>query len=213
MSGVEKSAVYRIGADASVETIWSSRDENVFDLALSGDDLLIVSDTGGVTVIDPSTPLKRLNYFDGKFLRADDFNLEQGYLRNLVALSNQGLGAGVVYGYDTTLAAGDSIQVGPGPLVQQLAQLLGRPVTDDDVTAQVEFWTQAGYALVTVDGRGTGASSGQWVIPWSDQEIADLGQVVDIEVGIFLGGRKTDMPQQFLDNAEIGTHFQEVGGE
>jgi hypothetical protein len=40
--------------------------------------LLVVDYTGGVTLIDPSTPLKRLNYFDGKFLRASDFDVEAG---------------------------------------------------------------------------------------------------------------------------------------
>jgi putative CocE/NonD family hydrolase len=40
-------------------------------------------------------------------------------------------------------------------------------------------WTEAGYALVLVDVRGTGASYGKWSILWSDQEIADLGEVVD----------------------------------
>ncbi len=40
-------------------------------------------------------------------------------------------------------------------------------------------WTGAGYALVLVDVRGTGASYGEWSILWSDQEIADLGEVVD----------------------------------
>jgi hypothetical protein len=42
-----------------------------------------------------------------------------------------------------------------------------------------EKWVKAGYALILVDVRGTGASSGKWSIPWSDEEIADLGQVVD----------------------------------
>jgi putative CocE/NonD family hydrolase len=40
-------------------------------------------------------------------------------------------------------------------------------------------WAKAGYALVLVDVRGTGASYGEWSILWSDQEIADLGEVVD----------------------------------
>ncbi|MBN2116480.1 MAG: CocE/NonD family hydrolase [Anaerolineales bacterium] len=40
-------------------------------------------------------------------------------------------------------------------------------------------WTGAGYALVLVDVRGTGASYGEWSILWSDREIADLGEVVD----------------------------------
>ena len=80
----------------------------------NGSPLLVVDTTGGVTVIEPSTPLKRLNYYDGKFLRAADLALEQGYLRQLVAFSNQGLGAGVAYGYDTVLADGDTLQIGPG---------------------------------------------------------------------------------------------------
>ena len=42
-----------------------------------------------------------------------------------------------------------------------------------------EKWVKAGYALILVDVRGTGASSGEWSITWSDEEIADLGQVVD----------------------------------
>jgi putative CocE/NonD family hydrolase len=45
--------------------------------------------------------------------------------------------------------------------------------------AEPQRWTGAGYALVLVDVRGTGASYGEWSILWSDQEIADLGQVVD----------------------------------
>ena len=45
--------------------------------------------------------------------------------------------------------------------------------------AEPQRWTRAGYALVLVDVRGTGASYGEWSILWSDQEIADLGEVVD----------------------------------
>ena len=90
----------------------------------NGNQLLVVDDTGGVTLIDPSTPLKRLNYFDGKFLRASDFDVEQGYLRQLVALSNQGLGSGVVYGYDTTLGSGDTIQIGPGLAIDPSGKVL-----------------------------------------------------------------------------------------
>lgn len=90
----------------------------------NGNQLLVVDDAGGITLIDPSTPLKRLNYFDGKFLRAGDFDVEQGYLRQLVALSNQGLGSGVVYGYDTTLGSGDTIQIGPGLAIDPSGKVL-----------------------------------------------------------------------------------------
>ena len=90
----------------------------------NGSQLLVVGETGGVTLIDPSTPLRRLNYFDGKFLRASDFDLEQSYLRQLVAISNQGLGPGVVYGYDTTLGSGDTIQIGPGLAIDPSGKVL-----------------------------------------------------------------------------------------
>jgi uncharacterized protein len=39
--------------------------------------------------------------------------------------------------------------------------------------------TQAGYALVLVDARGSGASFGSRPIEWSPDEIADYGEVVD----------------------------------
>src|SRR2546422_11533312 len=90
----------------------------------SSSELLVVDDKGGVTVVNPSTPLKRLNYYDGKFLRASDFNVEQNYLRRLVALSNQGLGAGVVYGYDVTLGGGDTVEIGPGLAIDPSGNVL-----------------------------------------------------------------------------------------
>lgn len=48
-----------------------------------------------------------------------------------------------------------------------------------DFDAEHTRWAEAGYAHVVVDVRGSGASFGQWEIPWSPQEIADLGEVVD----------------------------------
>ena len=41
--GVDKSAVYRINPDNTVETVWSSKDENIYDLVLRPDDSLIVA--------------------------------------------------------------------------------------------------------------------------------------------------------------------------
>ena len=77
--------------------------------------LVLVTSESGVTVIPQPTPLTRLNYFDGKFLRASDLKAEQLYLRHLVQLSNQAGGAGVVHGYDLTLASGgESLNLGEG---------------------------------------------------------------------------------------------------
>ena len=62
----------------------------------------------------------------------------------------------------------------PGPMAS-IVRLLGQ----GDLEAENTQWAEAGYAFVTVDVRGSGASFGQWSILWSPEEIADLGQVVD----------------------------------
>lgn len=46
-TGVEKSAVYRINPDNTVETVWSSREENAYDLLKLPGQLLISTDVGG----------------------------------------------------------------------------------------------------------------------------------------------------------------------
>ena len=61
----------------------------------------------------PTTPLTRLNYFDGLFLRAEHLRREQDGMRNLVFLSNVAGGHGVVHGLDVSLH-GDSVVVQPG---------------------------------------------------------------------------------------------------
>ncbi len=68
----------------------------------------------GIAVIGASTELKGLHYFDGKFLRAQDMQTEQAFLRFLAALAAQGGGAGVVYGYDVTSADAASVLVKQG---------------------------------------------------------------------------------------------------
>jgi hypothetical protein len=89
--------------------------------------LVLVSSQNGVTVIPQSTPLTRLNYFDGKFLRADDLRREQLYLRRLVELSNQAGGNGVAYGYDVTLGSGDALAISPGLAVSAEGKVLLLP--------------------------------------------------------------------------------------
>jgi hypothetical protein len=68
----------------------------------------------GISIIDPSTVLTRLWYFDGKFLRADGFRRDQEYVRSLVALSNQTVGSGIAHGFDVRLAKSDRIRVEGG---------------------------------------------------------------------------------------------------
>ena len=40
-------------------------------------------------------------------------------------------------------------------------------------------WNEAGYALVFVDARGSGASTGERPVEWSDAEVADMGEVTE----------------------------------
>ena len=90
--------------------------------------LVLIGDQGGRTLIYTGTPLTRLNYFDGKFLRAQDMSLEQTYLRRLNAQSNIGGGPGVVDGMTASLVTGtDSIQVDPGLAIDGLGQVLYLP--------------------------------------------------------------------------------------
>ena len=47
LAGVEKSAVYRINPDNTVETLWTSKEENVYDILKEPDRLLLATDGGG----------------------------------------------------------------------------------------------------------------------------------------------------------------------
>jgi hypothetical protein len=46
-SGVEKSALYKIAPDNTVETLWTSKEENVYDLASSKNSILFLTDVDG----------------------------------------------------------------------------------------------------------------------------------------------------------------------
>jgi hypothetical protein len=47
LSGVDKAAVYRINADNLVETLWTSKEENIYDLAPVGREILFSTDGQG----------------------------------------------------------------------------------------------------------------------------------------------------------------------
>jgi hypothetical protein len=46
-SGVEKSAVYKIHPDNTVETLWTSKEENIYDLIATGNQLVFATDSRG----------------------------------------------------------------------------------------------------------------------------------------------------------------------
>lgn len=47
ISGVEKSALYRINADHTVESLWSSKEENIYDVVLEGEAIYLSTDQQG----------------------------------------------------------------------------------------------------------------------------------------------------------------------
>lgn len=46
-SGGDRSALYKISPDNTVETLWSSKEENIYDLALQGSSILFLTDAQG----------------------------------------------------------------------------------------------------------------------------------------------------------------------
>lgn len=84
---------------------------------------LLLSGSDGRMLVPVDTPLRRLNYFDGKFLRAEDLRQEQEYLRTLVAYSNRAGGPGVVHGFDVSLRGG-TVTLDPGLAVDTAGRVL-----------------------------------------------------------------------------------------
>ena len=95
---------------------------------LSTNQWLVVEGIPGLTIAPSGTPLTRLHYFDGKFLRASDLELEQNAQRRLVQLSNQAGGFGIVHGFDTRLLVGDMLEVGPGQAIDAAGKVLLLPM-------------------------------------------------------------------------------------
>lgn len=77
-------------------------------------ELALAFQPAGYDEIPASTILTRLNYYDGKFLRADDLRLEQDYVRRLSELIARAGAAGLVYGFDVSLGSGDLLTIGGG---------------------------------------------------------------------------------------------------
>ncbi len=80
----------------------------------------------GVNVVQGGTPLKFVNYFDGMLMRAETMKLEQQGMFNLSQLSNQAVGHGVVWGFDSVLG-NDGLEVGSGMAINSDGRIVYLP--------------------------------------------------------------------------------------
>ncbi|HEX7333265.1 MAG TPA: DUF11 domain-containing protein [Pyrinomonadaceae bacterium] len=117
--------------------------------------LVLVGKGNGLVIIPAKSPLTRLNYFDGKFLRASDLKSEQDYVRQLVRLSNQAGGSGVVHGFDLTLGGGDTLDLGPGLGINPDGRVLLLP---QDVSIGIQELIDKSQKLQTFDNGKKGAT-------------------------------------------------------
>src|SRR6476659_2002344 len=87
MPGVEKSALYEIRPDNTVETLWTSTEENAYDLVPSGDKILFSTDDHGrVYELAPDRKVTLLSQTgESEAIRLVKFGRE-----TLVATSNMG---------------------------------------------------------------------------------------------------------------------------
>ncbi len=80
--------------------------------------------------------IKRVHYFNGQFLEADDFTVEQNYHRNMLRAHNKKVhGWGIVYGFEVTVTEGDKeITVNDGMAIDhQGRQIIQKTTAGDKV--------------------------------------------------------------------------------
>ncbi|HKP76686.1 MAG TPA: hypothetical protein VJT67_14245, partial [Longimicrobiaceae bacterium] len=92
-----------------------------------GASLVLAETETGITLIPQPTDLTRLNYYDGKFLRAADLTAEQAYVRGLSALSNRAGGPGVVFGFDVVRGTGGTLGIKAGLAIDPQGRVLSMP--------------------------------------------------------------------------------------
>ena len=99
------------------------------------DTVVLLTQAAGIALIPKPTPLTRLNYFDGKFLRAADLQAEQEYHRRLQQMATSAGGSGVVHGFDLQLLAGDQVELSAGLAIDPMGRVLHLPM---EAAVQVE---------------------------------------------------------------------------
>jgi hypothetical protein len=124
----------------------------------TGDIVSLGTMAGGVAFVPQTTPLVRLNYFDGKFLRADDLTLEQRGQRMLVQLSNRAGGPGVVHGFNVSVTTGPKLVLSGGLGIDPAGRVLYLPETVEVPVADLLAAAQ-GPSPTPTGQSGSGSSA------------------------------------------------------
>jgi PAS domain-containing protein len=145
--------------------------------------LALLNQKNGIVLVPADTPLASLNYFDGKFLRAEDLQAEKMYFRTLSQLSNKAGGAGVVHGFDLARLAGDRLQLGPGLAIDGDGRVLFMP-EETDVSIPELIAQSTAQSTVKADTMGVGGAD------FAECEVAtgEAGVTAIPGVGLYLIG-------------------------
>lgn len=117
--------------------------------------LVNIGSDSGHSVVNTNSQLRRLNYFDGKFLRAPDLILEQQSLLNQVRRSNQAGGAGVVQGFDCALGNDDDLLIGGGSAIDFAGRVL---LLNDAISVGIPELIEKSRAAFTAPAGDDGAA-------------------------------------------------------
>ena len=144
---------------------------------IKGQTFVRIPGLAGHTVIPGATPLVHLNYFDGRFLRAADLQLEQRGLRQLVELSNQAGGPGVINGYDCTLEPGGQLALGAGLAIDPAGRVL---LLTETVVLDIAALIEASQARPAGQGASrTAVAGGGAFAPCEVRSVGAPGQILE----------------------------------
>ncbi len=143
--------------------------------ASTNKDTVVIGAHSGHAIVAKNSPLARLNYFDGKFLRASDLSLEQQAMLAQVQLAARAGGAGLVHGLDCSLQGTDTIRVTPGTGLDWT----GRPlVLSEQVELGIGGLIDASAGLAPPRDLAKSGSAG-----FGPCTLKDAGNEVDVTAG------------------------------
>ena len=127
------------------------------DTMTTSTELVLAFQQPGSEQIPGSTILTRLNYYDGKFLRADDLRLEQDYQRYLAELGARGCGSGLIYGFDVSTGDGDLLTIGGGLAFDGNGRVLYMPAS---FTVSLQSLINLSQRRLEMEPQATAGSDG-----------------------------------------------------